>query len=200
MKGFIYLIINDNICKGYVGSTIDMESRMKKHKNDKKCMSREIICNSYTHEILEEIDFEELKELKIVEQKWIDHYKPYLVNKKRAYSTKEEKKEYLKAKYDANREAIKAQNKAYRDANRDAIKAKKKEKYDANREAILAKKKARYDANPDAIKAKEKARYDANRDARLAKQKAYDVANRDARLAKEKARYAKKKLLSISTT
>jgi hypothetical protein len=168
MKGFVYLIINDNICKGYVGSCIDMERRMKKHKRDKSCMSREIICNPYTHEILEEIDFEELEELTIVEQKWIDLYKPYLVNKRRAYITKEERKEYKKARYDYNREAILAKRKTY---------------HYANRETILAQKKANYNAN---------------RDARLAKQKAYNVANRDAISIKRKARYAKKKLLSTA--
>jgi hypothetical protein len=151
MKGFVYLIINDNICKGYVGSTIDMEIRMKKHKSKKNnCASKEIMCNPYTHEILEEVEFEELEELTIVEQKWINLYKPYLVNKKNAYITAAERKEYGKAKakarYAANREVIRAQQKAKYAANLEVMRAQQKAYRDANREAVSTRNKAKYAA------------------------------------------------------
>jgi hypothetical protein len=54
------------------------------------------------------------------------------------------KKASDKARYEANKEKIKALHKAYREANKEKIEAQKKDYYEANPEKIKAQKKAYY--------------------------------------------------------
>jgi hypothetical protein len=84
-KGYIYKIVSPSIDKCYIGSTLkDIKKRLQKHKhnytdyirnNAKKYMSSfEIIkYNDYTIELLEEIEFENIKELRYSEGCYILH-------------------------------------------------------------------------------------------------------------------------------
>ena len=58
----------------------------------------------------------------------------------------QEKREKIKAYYEANRENIAAYQKAYREANREKIAAHKKAYREVNREKIAAQEKAYYEA------------------------------------------------------
>ncbi len=72
--------------------------------------------------------------------------------------TKEERKAYLKAYYEANKEQAKA-------------------RYETNKEKRLAYSKTRYEADKEKAKAYQKAHYEANKEKALAYQKAYRKAN-----------------------
>ena len=159
MKGIVYLILNDNICKGYVGSTIHLKKRMKHHKSKyNECSSKEILLNPYSVEILEELEFELDEELLKVEQKWLDHYRPYLVNKNDAYITNDEKQRRNKARYLSNRDKYIATSKAEYIANRDYYIARAKELYYAKRQEILAQQKIYQRLNKDKINARQRAK------------------------------------------
>ena len=69
-----------------------------------------------------------------------------------------------RARYEAKRDELKAQQKAYRDGN-DELKAKKRPYYQANRERIIAKEKARYATQPERIQAVQREWRAANPDA-----------------------------------
>ena len=87
--------------------------------------------------------------------------------------TKEEKKAYDKAYYEANRDKKKAYRKAY---------------YEANRDKLNAYSKAYQQVNKDKKKAYVKAYREANKDKIIAYDKAYREANKDRFNAKAKAR------------
>ena len=89
--------------------------------------------------------------------------------------TKEEKKAYQKAYYEAHREELKAQHKAYDEAHREERNTYDKAYREAHREEIVAKRKAYYEARREGL---------------AAKQKAYDEAHREERRARLKTRRA----------
>src|SRR5574344_1082123 len=104
--------------------------------------------------------------------------------------TDEEKKEYQKAYYEANKAKVKAykqshkdEAKAYRAARKDKIKAYQKTYYEANK----AKCKAYYKANKEEINAKAKAYRQSHKEEINAKNKAYYKANKQSHKTKAKA-------------
>ena len=94
--------------------------------------------------------------------------------------TKEEnRKDYMKAYREANKEKIAAQQKAYKEANREKIAAQQKAYREANKEKELAWQKSWYEANREKAKAKGKAYYEANKEKIATKHKAYRVSNKE---------------------
>jgi len=109
--------------------------------------------------------------------------------KKKAYmkawyeANKEAILERKKAYYEANKEAIAERNKAYREANKEAMKAYR----EANKEARAERNKAWYEANKEDIAERNKAWYEANKEAIAEKHKAYREANKEVILERKKA-------------
>ena len=85
MKGVVYEIVC-NVVAGerYIGSTsLPLNQRLKQHKK-LDCCSRQIITRGdYTTSVLEEIEFNEIAELRRLEQDYMD--KHVCINKQRAY-------------------------------------------------------------------------------------------------------------------
>ena len=102
--------------------------------------------------------------------------------------TKEEKRAYMKAYREANKESLAAKKKAYREANKEKIASKDK----AYREANKDKKKAYREANKEKIAAKLKAYKEANKEKITAQNKAYGEANKEKRNAHTAKRRARK--------
>lgn len=104
-KGKIYIIIdNDNISLPYIGSTIQLlRERLRKHKSRKTCSCMDIINrNNFKMEVLEHYPCNNIEELRIREQYWID--KIDCCNKQKAFQTKEERREYEKRYFEKNKE------------------------------------------------------------------------------------------------
>jgi len=74
-----------------------------------------------------------------------------------------DKKAYMKAYRQANKEKIAAQQKAHDEANKEKIAAQRKARYEANKEKVAAQAKAWNEANKDKKAARQKAYYDANK-------------------------------------
>ena len=107
-KGKIYIIIdNDNISLPYIGSTIELlKERLRKHKLRKTCSCMDIINrNNFKIEVLEHYPCNNVTELRIREQYWIDKIR--CCNKNKANQTNEERKKYhIKYRQD-NKQQIK---------------------------------------------------------------------------------------------
>ena len=101
-----------------------------------------------------------------------------------------DKKEYMKAYYQANKEKVKEQTKAYYEANKEKRNAQKREYYKKNKEELKASGKDWREANKEKIKAYKKAWYKVNKEKKKAHDKAYKQANKgkvNALTAKRKA-------------
>ena len=131
--GFIYKIEVGEEC--YIGSTKNkyLCNRQRQHNYDlKKSNSylyefcREHKIEKIICELLEEVDNENIR---IKEQEYIELLNPSL-NVKRAFQTKEERKEQIRLK-----------DKKYREKNKDKINEKKKEYYENNKKICLEKMK-----------------------------------------------------------
>ena len=95
------------------------------------------------------------------------------------YKDKEKRREYSKAYYEANKEAITEYKKAYREANKEAVAEYKKAYREANKEVIAEYEKAYYQSNKEAIAEKNKAYYEANKEAMCEYHKAYIKTNKE---------------------
>ena len=96
MKGVIYLLTSIETGRGYIGSSINLEQRLRNHKN-KSETTRSKLLGPFTHMILDEViddditDKDEFKvKLELVERKWQDLYWGNLVNVNRVQVTPEE--------------------------------------------------------------------------------------------------------------
>lgn len=88
--------------------------------------------------------------------------------------SKEKRKAYQKAWYEANKEKRKVSQNAWYEANKEKKKAYSKAWYEANKEKRKASKKAWYEANKENVKAYNKAYKEANKEKKMAYQKAYE--------------------------
>lgn len=115
--GQVYKISSEHTDKCYIGSTEQtLEQRFNVHKRQKKksCMSKVLLelgeCKIEALEVLYNITKQELK---IKEQYYLDLLKDKVLNKRKAYQTKEQKrkqeKENLQRWRTANPEAVKIQ-------------------------------------------------------------------------------------------
>lgn len=91
MKGYIYKLFNPNCDKFYIGSTIDFDKRVNYHKRDATEENRPLYksfkyqyirenggIENWTFEILETREFEDRRELRLLEQFHMDIQKPTL--------------------------------------------------------------------------------------------------------------------------
>jgi hypothetical protein len=117
--GIVYRIFYGDL--SYIGSTINLKQRMRKHKSNYKnrysCSSKEIMCYDYEVEVLAEIYYVENHldiNLRNLEREYIDQYK--CINKIRPIITKEEQKESQKEykKSDKYKEYKKEYDKEYK--------------------------------------------------------------------------------------
>ena len=83
MKGYIYVLFNDN--GNYIGSTFNIERRMREHKSNKNTiLSSFIITKSkFNYQIIEEIEIHDKIELHQWEQYYMDKWD--CVNKQNSF-------------------------------------------------------------------------------------------------------------------
>ena len=150
-NGKIYKIINEDNEIIYIGSTAQelLCDRYKNHKlkapNHKIILIQNYPCNSK-------------QELCMKEQQIIEQYSN-LLNKYKAFSSEEEKKEYYK--YNKN-ERLEYQ-KQYIKQNKEIINEKAKQNYQQNKEIIIEKAKQNYQQNKNEILEKQKEYYKNNK-------------------------------------
>jgi hypothetical protein len=137
----------------YVGSTTDFVKRKNRHKFGSKTYENKLYqtirdnggWENWRMTIIEEYtDCKNNIEQRMKEQKWIDELNGNL-NTNKAYTSKEERKEYmkdcLKEYYEQNIEQLTEYKKQYREQNKEQISQKRKEHYQQNREKILQQQK-----------------------------------------------------------
>ncbi len=164
LSGKIYSIRSPNTEMVYVGSTIvSLKQRFAKHVYDWKTKT-----HSYTSylilekgdayiELIEEVEVESERELKILEQVWIDNT-PNTVNKNRAYVTDEERaqnhrdcsREYGRE----HKEKVAEVYKKYYEANKEELAEYHKKYYEANKEKIAERQKKNREKNKEKLKKK----------------------------------------------
>ena len=98
-----------------------------------------------------------------------------------------DRKEYMKAYYEAHRESEKVKHKAWRQSHKEQIKEQRKAYYQANKEQIKEQRKAYYDSHKVSVKSKKKEYYAANRESVKSKKKEYYAANKQECKDKVKA-------------
>ena len=76
-KGYIYKLYNND--KVYYGSTIDIPRRIRQHKTSQCCKSK-IFQGDFEYEIIEELIFTDMKELRIKERYYIENNECINVN------------------------------------------------------------------------------------------------------------------------
>jgi hypothetical protein len=175
MKGIIYKLICNETNEVYYGSTTQkINKRISSHKKDHKrwkagktsfVTSFQIIeRGNYTYEVVEEVVYENKKQLEERERYYIENNDcinkniPTRSNKEYCEANKDTIKEYKKEWYVANKDKMKE----YNQANKEKIKEYMKEYNQANKDQRKEYDKARYQANKDAINAR-------RRELRLAK-------------------------------
>ena len=89
-----------------------------------------------------------------------------------------DRKEYMKAYYEAHRESVLAQKKAWFEAHKESVQVKVKEYYDSHKVSVKSKKKEYYAANRESVKSKKKEYYAANKQECKDKVKAYRQAHK----------------------
>ena len=139
----VYAITCNETGETYIGSTINIKTRMWQHRSiSNTCKSKQIIeRNNYTVHILEE-GFDDVEYYMLEVERWYIETFP-CVNKKIPGRTYKEfndaNKEQHKAYYQNNKERIKANNKAYKIAHKEQLAQKKKEWYLRKKQAKLIK-------------------------------------------------------------
>ena len=111
-----------------------------------------------------------------------------------------EKKEYMKAWREANKDKVAKNGKKYYESNKEKILEKKKEYYESNKEQISETRREKYVANKDkrkkyyvANKDKRKKYYAANKDKRKEYQKKWNAANKEKISETRREKYFRKK-------
>tara|TARA_B110000971_G_scaffold26161_1_gene23566 strand:- start:101 stop:742 length:642 start_codon:yes stop_codon:yes gene_type:complete len=179
MIGSVYKIVckDENINEIYVGSSVNFKDRLYSHKG--KCNNEN--SKSYNYKVYQfirenggwdnwdmikiiDVDCEDEKELKYYEQLYISSLNPKL-NCKKSYTTKEERKEYIKEYHKENKERTKEYQKEYRKENKERTKEYNKEYREQNKD-----------------KAKEN--YEKNKEKKLEKAKEYREINKEKRKQK----------------
>lgn len=145
MKGQIYKITSPHTDKVYIGSTSRrLEIRFSCHKsaykciNDKQITVNEILCyDDCKIELIEEVEYDDIKDLKAKESQYIREMKELAVNKRIDDRTK---KDWIKQ----HKNHISVVSKAYYEANKEKLNARRKERYNANKELMNARQRELY--------------------------------------------------------
>ena len=155
MKGVVYKVVyNDTII--YIGSTTNIKSRIYQHKYNcynektsaynmkiyKYIRENDIDWDDITFETIEEVEMNNLTELKKLEGKYIKEHLDLLnVRLAGQGNTEEEMKEYMKEwhikTYPQRREAVLQKKKEYYQKNKQERIDYQKQYYYANRERLL---------------------------------------------------------------
>jgi len=147
----------------YIGSTINFNRRVNKHKNDcynenKKCYNiklyktiREYGFNNFEFSIICKINNISKKEALITEQYYIYELKPNL-NTYKSYITEEEIKQKNQEYRKKNKEKLKEQKHKYNEKNKEKNKETTKVYREKNKEKIKEKSKKYYETNIEKIK------------------------------------------------
>ena len=164
MIGYIYKLIVENHPELiYIGSTIKpLQKRLSNHKSMYK--RGETNYSSFQLfetgeevkiELLEEVDFEDVAELREREDYHICNTS-CCINKRRALRTDEDNKEYYKQyhkeRYKNNKEEIKEQKKEYYENNREKRKEQMKQYYENNKEKMKEQMKQYKENNREKIR------------------------------------------------
>jgi hypothetical protein len=183
--GYIYKLvkIDGSVPDCYVGSTVNMKKRMKRHQNNCNYPAKEYYTKVYQFirdnggmsewEMieLEKIEFEEDIELRIKEQEWSDKLGSnlndhYPIRSKQQWAI--DNVDYLTFKSklyrEANRDKIAEKGKIYREANRDKITEKGKIYREENKDKIREQKKEYREENKDKIREHKKEYREENKD------------------------------------
>ena len=162
-SGKVYKIINENNEIVYIGST-----------------AQELLCNRYknhTHKapnhkiiLIENYACNSRQELCMREQQIIEEYSD-LLNKQKAYRSKEYKKQYDKEWRENNQDRMTEYRKEFYENNKDIINQKNKEYYEKNKNEILEKQKEYREKNQENITEYKKEYYQENKNEILEKQK-----------------------------
>ena len=133
MIGYIYYILDLTNANMYIGSTNNIENRIRQHKQNKfnKCISKQIIDNNnYIFEIFEENEFDTKEDRLKREQFYIDNND--CINNVAAFRSDEYRKQY---KYEYNKsDKMREYYKNWTNENKDYISNKKKEYREKNKD------------------------------------------------------------------
>ena len=123
----IYRIVDNTNGNIYIGKTENtLKQRLKRHKIDKDCVSREIIKNEdYKIELIEETEDETRERYWILNTDCINHNIPGRTQKEWYADNREHLNQYRKERYQDNRDIILNKQKEYYENNKD----KRKEYY-----------------------------------------------------------------------
>lgn len=207
-KARIYKITSTQTDKVYIGSTKQtLERRLIGHKSEYKCdtnrtKSVELLCyDDCQIELIEEVEYDDIKDLRTKEGQYIKEMKEQAVNKRIEGRTKKEymdqwyidNEDYDKDYYKANKEVKNTKSKEYYEANKDSILAKEKAHREANIVEARLRDKANRDANKDKINLRRKELYQANKEKINARCRALRDAKKDVLNARRRELYALKK-------
>ena len=153
--------VDENIKEFYIGSSEDLQKRVKYHTDDYNRGDNSKVYNfirengglsNWDINPIEIFSFLTELELRQHEQFYLDTYNPQL-NAIRAYRTEEQRIEQKKKC-----------NKEYRIKNPEKVKKQDKDNYEKHKEQKLLKKKEYYQKNKDSISLKKKERYKKNKE------------------------------------
>jgi len=163
-KGKVYAIICRKTNRRYIGSTCEptLARRLSQHVGDFKkwekgeknyITSFDIIRDGdYYIVLLESYSCNSKDELRMCEQKHIDLCE--CLNKRKAFQSEEEWKQYQKQYYEQNREEKLEYAKQYVEQNRVKVSERRKQLREENRDKISEQKKQYYENHRDEINAK----------------------------------------------
>jgi len=164
-RGKVYAIICRKTERRYIGSTCEptLARRLAEHVGDFKkwekgeknyITSFDIIRDGdYYIVLLESYPCNSKDELRMCEQKHIDLCE--CLNKRKAFQSEEEWKQYQKQYYEQNREEKLEYAKQYVEQNRVKVSKQRKQFREENSDKIAEQKKQYYDKNRDKINAKQ---------------------------------------------
>ena len=187
-----YKIVNEELPDYvYIGSTGCFIKRKQKHKD--ACNNP----NSKSHNfklyktirdnggwekwnmiVIDKLDKSTLIDSRIKEEELRREYNANM-NTIKAHTSVDERKEYIKDYYHANKEAKNEKLKDYYQANKEVIAEKQKNYYHANKESIIEKQKNYYYANKEALNEYSKNYRQANKEVIAEKQKNYYQDNKE---------------------
>ena len=155
----------------YVGSTTDFTQRKTQHKHKCKSGTAKLYqmirdnggWNEFNMVVIKKFCCENGQEAKAEEDRIIRQMKCNM-NMRRAYTTNEEKREYVKQQmkeyYERNKEKIKQ----YLENNKEHIKQQRKEYQENNKEQIKQQKKEYYEQNKERLNEQSKQYYEKNKE------------------------------------
>jgi predicted GIY-YIG superfamily endonuclease len=159
--GCVYLL-HDVDNKGYIGSTINLNRRLRHHKGKNNTSNSRFLAKDFDYLILEEFDDNE--NMMVGEKFYIRLYRSLygdnLLNKKIPLQTyqeyydenKDKLAENRKNYYDKNRDKMAEIMKNYRDNNKDKFAERHKNYYEQNKDKIAENNKNYRDNNKERIK------------------------------------------------